>query len=294
MSNAPASYATRRWNPTTGCSPVAAGCANCWAARFAVRHAGRFGYPSAAPFTPTCHPDRLDEPLRWRKPQVVAVSFMGDLAHDGIDTEFIVNALGVMAGCRKHTFLVLTKRPQRLHTLLARMACATVRGSSEHPWPLPNVWLGISCEDQRSADERIPILLDTPAAHRWVSIEPQIGPVDLSRWLQPVAGYMLQRGSDCAHSAFATRLGWVVQGAESGLHRRPFDIAWARSVRDQCAAARVPYYLKQVQAPRLCDAGECSHEAGGCHDYDRCAGAVIKHALLDGVRHESTPFEVTP
>lgn len=91
-----------------------------------------------------------------------------------------------------------------------------------------------------------------------------------------------------------SRLGLIVVGCESGPHRRPFDIAWARSVRAECAAARVPFFLKQVQAPRLCDDGECSHEAGGCHDYDRCAGAVIKHPLLDGLRHEALPWEVTP
>jgi protein gp37 len=280
VSNAPADYATRRWNPTTGCSHVSAGCANCWASRFATRHAGRFGYPAVAPFTPTCHPDRLDEPLRWRKPQVVAVSFMGDLFHVCIPESFVRRVVGVMADerCERHTFLLLTKRPERARAILTSPMC------SPNNWPttgLHNVYLGVSVEDQRTADERIPILLDAPAAHRWVSVEPQIGPVDLGPHLQEWTDACIG-DRDVVTAEVTPALDWVVQGCESGPGRRPFDVAWARSVRDQCSAAGVPYYLKQIHWP--------AQDAPGHWP----SADVIKHPLLDGVWHEATPWEVTP
>ena len=275
MSNAPASYATKRWNPITGCSPVSAGCANCWASRFAKRHAGRFGYPAAAPFTPTCHADRLDEPLRWRKPQVVAVCFMGDLFHDDIRDDFLALVFATMQALRSHLFLVLTKRPARVRSwfndiLAARSEDESVRAMID-TWPLPNLWLGVSVEDQASADDRIPILLDTPAAYRWVSIEPQVGPVDLSAF---IGGPYVGLPGDKIEPHYNAGLDWVVTGCEAGPGRRPFDHAWARMTRDQCAAAGVCWYYKQ--AP------------------DRVIPSVIvRHPTLDGLRHDALPW-VTP
>lgn len=372
---APADYATRRWNPTTGCSPVSAGCASCWARRFAKRHAGRFGYPKDAPFTPTCHPDRLDEPLRWRKPQTVAVSFMGDLFHEAIPADFILKVLSVIGHCSSewyrcyakdcdhdfcdentlhpmdpHRFLVLTKRPERVMSLLSsdnlhdRICEAWSYSTGWHfanppilgaTMPFPNLYLGVSVEDQRSADERIPILLNIPAVHRWVSVEPQIGPVDLAPYLvEPGCPSRCQRPE--ARTRYSTdpgywvdlscrgrpdnacddwksgrlhrpRIDWVVQGCESGPGRRPFDIAWARSMRDQCAAAGVPYYLKQIPVE------ECQKDGENWTAFARCRGcdlplhraeqsgpyscrhpAVQKQPFLDGHQHLALPWEVAP
>lgn len=282
----PALYATKRWNPTTGCSPVSAGCAHCWARRFAQRHRGRFGYQAADPFRPTCHPDRLEEPLHWRSPQTVAVSFMGDLFHEAIDAYFIGRVLGTALVAPHHRFLVLTKRPERLRDL--------ARGL---PLNAPNLWLGVSVEDQQTADERIPILIATPAVYRWVSIEPQIGRVSLD-------------------PAWLMGLDWVVQGCESGPRRRPFDIAWARNIRAECAAARVPYYLKQLPytvAPNVWDDDQylpCDGDCGGCdtaavarmrlttQDADeRCPSwrwfarhPINRRPVLDGHAHRDVPW----
>lgn len=306
MSNAPADYATRRWNPTTGCSPVSAGCANCWARRFANRHRGRFGYPADEPFRPTCHPDRLDEPLRWRKPQVVAVSFMGDLFHEAIPDEFIAAVFGVMAAAERHTFLLLTKRPSRMrsvlsadheYTKLAEEFCAAHNESDpvfralNRGWfvsmPLPNVWPGVSVEDQPTADERIGVLVNTPAAHRLVSLKPQIGPVEFAPWwldpgrIDSTCPHCLA-GATCQHQQRG--LEWIVQGCESGPGRRPFDLAWARSVRDQCEAARIPYYLKQMPDEAW------TAERRGIRHHPR----IVKHPYLDGRQHLDLPWKVGP
>lgn len=229
MSSAPAAYATKRWNPTTGCSPISAGCLHCWARLFAWRHKGRYGYPEEEPFAPTMHLDRLQEPFSWKTPQVVAVSFMGDLFHEEIPVEFVRQVFDVMGRCPKHRFLLLTKRPA------AYKAFAEGNGEGK----LLNVWVGVSAENQEAADERIGVLLQAPAAHRWVSCEPQLGPIDLSKWTRkmevPLFGGITVPGLD-----------WVVQGCESGAMRRPFGLDWARQMRDACHHHAVPYYLKQA------------------------------------------------
>ncbi len=276
-------WATDTWNPTTGCSKVSAGCANCYAERDWPRV-----YGASAPanmrkkygvrkFTDVmCHSDRIDQPLRWKKPRVIFVNSMSDLFHENIPDEFIDQVFGVMAlaafvrRCRsrdcehegvceslapllKHTFQILTKRPERAQTYLAhpdRMdrvaegAAATwAFGDSaldSMTWPLPNVWLGVSAEDQTTADERIPILLDTPAAVRFVSLEPLLGGIDM-------------RGKDHQGSALDiyesdARLDWVIVGGESGPKARPCDVAWIRSIVQQCKAAGVPAFVKQLGA----------------------------------------------
>jgi len=239
------------WSPTSGCSPVSAGCANCWSKAYHVRYRG-------GDFSVKLHPEKLDEPLRLRKPSTIGVSLMGDLFHDEIPDDFISAVFGVMAASQRHRFLVLTKRAERMRSwfrwvqsdrgcqvdticqmdafrLGARLPMHHATGVlKSYPWPLPNVWLGVSVEDQATADERIPILLDTPGAHRLVSLEPQIGAVDLSRFFS------------IGHDAWPPFLDLVIQGCESGPRRRPFDVAWARSVRDQCKAAGVAYALKQM------------------------------------------------
>lgn len=208
------------------------------------------------------HADALDQPLRWKKPRRIFVNSMSDTFHQDAPDEFIAAIFGIMAACPQHTFQILTKRAERLPEWFAwidQRAMATDRKwraydcwldaeglspglrSSDWasvfldrahlvPWPLPNVWLGVSVEDQQRADERIPHLLRTPAAVRWVSAEPLLGPVDLS--------------------AYRAYLDWVVIGGESGPRHRPMDPAWLASIVDQCRAAGVPAFVKQDSGAR--------------------------------------------
>jgi protein gp37 len=171
-------------------------------------------------------PERLREPLSWRKPQKIFVCSMSDLFHPGVSDEFIFGVFATMCVAKWHTFQILTKRPQRMLELISEYA------SYGYKWPLPNVWLGVSVENQQAANERIPLLLQTPAAVRFVSAEPLLGPVQMSpQWMYNDHG-------------FGT-LDWIICGGESGPGARPMHPDWARSLRGQCEAAGVPYFFKQ-------------------------------------------------
>lgn len=254
-------WTTSTWNPLRGtagkwhCVRVSEGCRHCYAA--AMNH--RFGGPDYRKGTDT---PRLDEkalalPLRWRKPRRVFVCSMTDLFLDEHTDEQIDKVFAVMACARRHTFQVLTKRAKRMHDYLSSRArnarlwkdaartfghSLEFEGISLVPFPLPNMWLGVSAEDQRAADERIPLLLDTPAAVRWVSAEPLLGDLDLSPWLG-ISQY--DDGEPWARDTGAD-LDWVVVGGESGPGARSCDVAWIRSVIEQCRAAGVPCFTKQV------------------------------------------------
>lgn len=210
------------WNPTTGCDTVSPGCEHCYALTFAKRlkSMGSPGYQrdgdprtSGPGFALTLHPDRLDAPLRWRKPQLVFVDSMSDLFHPEVPTDFIRQVIEVMARANRHTFFVLTKRPPRMVHLLTRFL----------PEPLPNVWWGTTVE---SGDYlwRARRLATAPAAVRFLSLQPLLGPV----------GELDLTGID-----------WVYVGGESGARARPMDPSWAREVRDRCHAAGVPFLFKQ-------------------------------------------------
>jgi len=236
----------------------------------------------------------LDEPLRWRRPRKIFVCAHGDLFAEGVPDAWIERVFAVMALCPQHVFQVLTKRPERMRAYLAHpataravweLACdmvvehgfgvvllahpshASIAPAGRHVhvgrWPLRNVWLGVSVEDQRRADERIPILLDTPAAVRWISAEPLLGPVDLDAAWHGEPALDAECWGDCAwcekgrpplHNCQRGKgdwekgrsgLDWVVAGGESGPGARPMHPDWARSLRDQCAAAGVPFLFKQ-------------------------------------------------
>jgi len=203
------------WNPVTGCTPISAGCANCYARRMAKRLAGRYGYPQDDPFRVTVHEDRFEEPWAWKKPRFCFVCSMGDLFHADVCDTAIEIILRRIAESPQHIFCLLTKRPGWMCRLLRH----------DEP-PLPNLWLGVTAENQRTADERIPLLLDTPAAVRFVSVEPMLGAVDLS--------------------AHLSGLSWCICGAETGPGARRMNLDWARSLRDQCRDASVPFFFKQA------------------------------------------------
>ncbi len=170
------------WNPVSGCTPISPGCAHCYAKCIAERFAGGKAYPDG--FAVTLHPDKLEEPLHWRKPRMVFVCSMGDLFHDDVPDDFIDRVFTMMALCPQHTFQVLTKRVERMQQYLSNYGgvVSPGLGASIH-WPYSHVWLGVTSENQEQADKRIPLLLQTPAAVRFVSIEPLLSPIDLLQWL---------------------------------------------------------------------------------------------------------------
>lgn len=255
------------WNPVVGCDKVSPGCDNCYAIRTARRMSANPNPKVSAAYAGTeaggewtgqvnLLEDRLDQPLRWQKPRRIFVNAQSDLFHKEVPNEFIARVFAVMVLAPQHTFQILTKRPGRMRSLLnspdfISLVDSTLGGDkSDAPWdldwPLPNVWLGVSVEDQKTADLRIPLLLDTPAAVQWLSCEPLLGPVDLSQWVKP--------HTDTCGDEFAPpwcicdyppKGDWVVVGGESGPNARPMHPDWARSLRDQCVAAEVPFHFKQ-------------------------------------------------
>ena len=201
------------WNPVTGCTKVSPGCASCYAeALFPRPYPGR-------PFSDVrVHADRLDQPYSWRKPRRVFVNSMSDLFHEAVSDRDIARIFQTMERTPRHSYQVLTKRPERMRDFMAAER-------------LPNVWLGVSVEDQRRAGERIPILLDTPAAVRFVSAEPLLAAVDLARYLY----------EDDA-------VDWVICGGESGPKARPCALQWVERIVGDCREAGVPVFVKQLGA----------------------------------------------
>ncbi|SIF58354.1 DUF5131 family protein [Mycobacteroides abscessus] len=245
-------WADATWSPVTGCTRVSNGCLNCYIERSTpIRIAGRKfdGEGIGSSLAVQLHPNRLDWPLRKRDGKKIFVCSQADLFHSDVPDEYIAKVFAVMALAPHHTFQVLTKRHDRMRSLLnsAYFLQAVGRVWAEPPsdwplprdwrvpvWPLPNVWLGVSAEDQKRADLRIPALLHTPAAVRFVSAEPLLGPIDLHG--DPI-------GKDSVF--WIGHLDWVIAGGESGPGARPMHPDWARSLRDQCVAAGVPFLFKQ-------------------------------------------------
>jgi protein gp37 len=200
------------WNPVTGCSKVSPGCAHCYAEAFAERFRGVPGHPYQQGFDLKLWPERLELPLRWRRPRLVFVNSMSDLFHERVPDAFVAQAFAVMARAHWHTFQVLTKRPERLAELAPRLR-----------WPA-NVWLGVSIENRRFL-QRADHLRLVPAAVRFISAEPLLGPLQ---------GLSLE-GID-----------WLIVGGESGQGARPLDLAWARDLLARCRAASVAVFVKQL------------------------------------------------
>lgn len=260
------------WNPITGCGQDFDCWKYCYARKLAEgRLRGRCGYPADNPFKPgTEHPEQWDKPLHWRKPRRIFVCSMGDQFHDAVPFGLVDKVIAIAALCPQHTFMLLTKRPKRMHEYFKGIQSGsneTVSRLLKHPnyqralhapvlkyregVPLPNLWLGVTAENQAAADERIPILLQIPATIRFVSIEPMLGGVDLDSIEQTVApGYF---GSvlhwwhqpHCERHVPYPTLDWVICGGETGPRARPMHPDWARGLRDQCIQADVPFFFKQ-------------------------------------------------
>lgn len=259
------------WNPVVGCTKVSQGCKHCYAKdlhdkRHKAYLAGKaMPQQYAEPFERVqLMPERLEVPLHWKKPRTVFVNSVSDLFHEDVPFEFIDKVFAVMALTPQHTYQVLTKRPERMRDYMTTperaeeigyraydvweesglaangdVASALIRGGAacalqeaSSPWPLLNVWMGVSVEDQAAADQRIPVLLETPAAVRFLSCEPLLGPVALgtpNNWLDAFGG-----------------IDWVIVGGESGSGARPCNVAWIRSIVEQCKAAGTACFVKQL------------------------------------------------
>ncbi|MBP9566748.1 MAG: phage Gp37/Gp68 family protein [Sulfurospirillum sp.] len=232
------------WNPVTGCKKISAGCQNCYAENMAKR----FGGEDA--FKVTLHPDKLDVPLKRKKPTTYFVCSMSDLFHEDVPFEFISKVFSVMQQNQRHTFQVLTKRPERVLEYYAY----------QKEWlgivlPLKNVWLGVTAENQKEANHRIPILLSTPAALRFVSIEPMLEQIDLEDIRDPkkfpsllrkdvLRGQDIHEDDDDVWTPIE-KIDWVICGGESGQKARSLNPLWVKSLQEQCTQANTPFFFKQ-------------------------------------------------
>lgn len=244
------------WNPVTGCTPISEGCENCYAKAMIKRFGKKWGYD----FTPQFHPDRLEEPLKWKKPRQIFVCSMGDLFHPNIPFEHITEIFDVMcswvwpnkAAEREgdesalidpgHTYIVLTKRPERVKEWYhwvpeywpGDTPLQVALESLNNPGQLPShIWLGVTAENQRTWNERVPILMQIPSATRFVSIEPMLSRIDIDDL--PEVG-----------DPEVYPLDWIIVGGETGPGARLMQLDWAREIRDNCKEVGVPFFFKQV------------------------------------------------
>lgn len=315
------------WNIVTGCSVLSPGCANCYAMKLAgtrlKHHPSRKGLTTKTKAGPVWNgkvrfnEQWLDQPLRWKRKRMIFVCAHGDLFHEDVPDEWLDQIFAVMAlTVKTHTYQVLTKRAarmaayfngpwqQRVKALLNKIKPSSLWNgnvvTAEYALdagPLPNVWLGVSVEDQTRADERIPHLLNTPAAVRWISAEPLLGSLDLCHVADDGDGYI-----NALSSSTGPNLDWIVAGGESGPGARPMHPVWEESLRLQCAAAKVPYFRKQLGAWRQLST-ESAVPTGKTHPTGRYVGMLhggkttwMEHVgkkvaghLIDGVAHREFP-----
>jgi protein gp37 len=243
-------WATHVWNPVTGCDRVSPGCAHCYALTFAARLKAmgkpqyqRDGGKASGPgFAVTCHPQRLGDPARWRKPRPrVFVNSMSDLFHDEVPGSFIGEVWRAMFNAPQHNYLILTKRPERLQRWTVQAAHAMGWPVAAEIWP-PWVWLGVSIENRRFI-HRADLLRDTPTSGpRFISAEPLLGPL-----LRPAtgAGFRAWTSATPMPDLSLEGIDWLIVGGESGPGFRPVDVEWIRDLRDAAIAADVAFFFKQ-------------------------------------------------
>lgn len=266
-------WTDKSWNPSTGCDKVSQGCKHCYAetvarGRLATAYSTRLPVVrnelnDANPFALRLWPERLEKPLQWQKPSRIFVNSMSDLFHPDMPEEFIDQVFAVMALAPQHTYQVLTKRPELMAAYISTPGRAgavaaetgsAIGGARRWPfirpddlaarWPLCNVWLGTSVEDQAAADERVPHLLASPAVVHFLSCEPLLGPVTLpDSW--PGCWHPTSEGTAPDHSRCLSPKTWVICGGESGPGARPMHPEWPRALRDQCREGGIPFFFKQ-------------------------------------------------
>lgn len=327
-------WTEKTWNPTTGCNKVSAGCKFCYAEKqhFRLQHMHQGKYTKGFAEGVQMHEDELLKPLRWQKPSLVFVNSMSDLFHADVPFEFIDKVFAVIGFSQNHTFQILTKRPERmleyftkhysqskivnacrLFTMMGEANYEKIKAERHHnypgsdgSWPMPNVWLGTSCEDQATTNLRIPYLLQVPASVRFLSCEPLLGAIDLI----PPINYPIPGTKD-----YAPPIQWVIAGGESGNKARPVHPDWLRGLRDQCQAAGVPFFFKQwgewgteMKFPKKrkniagtylsVEGHRCGFEClkQSSHHYETLykIGKHLSGRLLDGREHNEYPVGYTP
>jgi protein gp37 len=288
------------WNPIRGCSRVSEGCRNCYAESVAARFSGPGrAYEGLAAFrvigkgTPNERREphwtgevrliekHLEDPIRWKEPQKIFVNSMSDLFHPGVNAEWLAEIFGIMARAPQHTYQILTKRPERMLDVLTRGVNRDIvelfSKKYTRTWLPSNWWFGVSIEDQDSANHRLPILAECPAAVRFVSYEPAIGPVD----------FVAAMGAD---PILVSAFDWIICGGESGPNARPMHPDWARIARNQCSAAGVPFFFKQWGEflPRDQQSRTLEAAPNAQHEFHRI-GKKGSGAVLDGVEWKEFP-----
>ena len=286
----------------------------------ANRLKGRCGYPSDNPMAVTLHEDKLREPLRWKKPARIFVNSMGDLFHEDVPFGWLGMLWKAMWVAPQHTYMILTKRPERMKAFLDAWYNEKLRQPERDPDFFPNLYLGVTAENQEMADKRIPILLQIPAAVRFVSVEPMLGPVDLTDLPVPesvddrVICHRMNALTSMDDDHFYNihpKLDWVICGAETGHHARPAHPDWFRSLRDQCKGRGVLFFFKgwgeHIETELDCVGIKHANRAGkpklsmvfknpnqefktlydlrGCATYMERVGKKQSGHLLDGVEH---------
>ena len=274
MSKTRIEWTEHTWNPMSGCTKISDGCKNCYAEKMAnrLKAMGTKGYENG--FAVTLHPEKLREPLERKKPTMYFVCSMGDLFHEDVPFEFIDRVFAIIALTPHLTYQILTKRPERMRQYFERLKINNVY-YLKVPWenlpvskgygdlfvanpPFANVWLGVTAENQEQADKRIPILLDTPAAVRFVSIEPMLSGIDLKKYL---VGYKCfscgyeslgspRKCPSCGQSEFGDKyyspaIDWVIVGGETGSKARPLQYEWVKNIQAQCETVNVPFFFKK-------------------------------------------------
>lgn len=223
-------WATATWNPWMGCTKVSLGCKNC----YMFRDQKRFGNdPAVLRQSKTTFRD----PLKWNRPRIIFVCSWSDFFHPDVPEKWRTSAYKIMQMTPRHTYLILTKRPEQM---AARLPMSWFMGAGN---PYPNVWLGVSAENQKHADERIPQLLKIPAAVRFVSAEPLLGPIEINQgWFE----YSPKDSAGHIYKAYRPGIHWLITGGESDFKNpRPCDLDWVRDIRDQCQEIEIPFFHKQ-------------------------------------------------
>ncbi len=250
MSKTNIEWADRTWNPIIGCSHISEGCDNCYAEKMACRlatiNATTDNYANVVKLSYNINVDKfmpsgwnakthfvksaIDKPRHWKKPQRIFVCSMGDLFHESVPVEWIENVMEVITDCPQHTFIVLTKRPERMKAWF------------DNSYITPNLWLGVTVENQEQADKRLPILVSIPNGKKFISIEPMLDEINLNKYYFPYR--LIKNVPVDSRTKYIDLLDWVILGGETGTQARPMHPRWVIDIRDQCKKSNTPFFFK--------------------------------------------------